>query len=358
MTRSATPDWVLAAIDAISRDGSAVLVTQCIVEGSAPREAGAKMLLSADRQWGTIGGGALELIATEQARSLMVREDLFHLIQDYPLGPLLAQCCGGHVRLLLERLSRDDLPWLSALKGQTACGEDLWLETRLGTGGARKVVLTASDAPNILRQEGAGGFLGEDGCVLSARRPPREACKIWVEPLVGPPPMLVLFGAGHVGEAVAHVLSVTDLEVVWFDSRDEYRGRGQKFLVRSFVDPVAAVNTAPNGAMFLVMTHSHDLDYRLVRAILERDDISFCGVIGSLTKRARFVRRLRDDGLSEEQIARMTCGIGISGISGKAPAAIAISVAAQIMQHLGQRAGRSHGGAASAPRTMKAAQDA
>lgn len=328
--RQFAPPWCVAAHDAILRDGEAVLVTQCSVEGSAPREAGAKMLISREGQWGTIGGGNLEQLAIDQARLLLDRTDPSYLIQDYPLGPLLAQCCGGHVRLLIERLTREDLGWLGLIVARTEGDSPLWLETQLMGAGPRKQALAEQDLPLSLRKQDARGFMDMARNLLTSARPTREACASWLEPLEPARVSLVLFGAGHVGRAVAHICSITELAISWYDSREATVSQAGVTDIAHMTDIESAVSQAPAGAIFLVMTHSHEQDYQLIRAILSRGDHMFCGLIGSKTKRARFIRRLREDGLAVDAIAGLTCPIGLPGVSGKTPAAIAISVAAQL----------------------------
>jgi xanthine dehydrogenase accessory factor len=93
-----------------------------------------------------------------------------------------------------------------------------------------------------------------------------------------------------------------------------------------------SVDEAPNGTHFLVMTHSHPLDYDLCRGILLREDFAWAGVIGSRSKSARFRSQLARDGLTAAQIARLTCPIGIDGIDSKSPGVIAVAVAAQLLQ--------------------------
>ncbi len=96
--------------------------------------------------------------------------------------------------------------------------------------------------------------------------------------------------------------------------------------------PEAEIAAIPAGSFVLVMTHSHPLDQRILMAALKRDDFRYVGLIGSATKRARFIRRLKALGLSDAQLARLTCPIGIEGAGGKHPAEIAIAVAAQLLQ--------------------------
>ena len=317
-------DWTDTALQMIAQHGAAVLITQCVVEGSAPREAGAKMLVSADDIAGTIGGGNLEFQIIRQARELLIRPDIPHLIQDYPLGPLLQQCCGGHVRLLLERLTEEDADWLSDLASQKARSGTLVLETRLDGSSPRKTLRLAADFQGL----NAGSFLSKNDEHLPDARPDRNICAAFIEPLPAIPPTVMLYGAGHVGEAIAHVLSISDFPLYQFDSRGDYQSDD----VKALSDPEEVVSQAPSSAIHLILTHNHDLDYRLTRAILKRNDFAFCGLIGSKTKRARFIRRLKSDGVPDAAIARLVSPIGLPEISGKAPHVIAASVAGQLYQ--------------------------
>jgi xanthine dehydrogenase accessory factor len=80
------------------------------------------------------------------------------------------------------------------------------------------------------------------------------------------------------------------------------------------------------------MTHEHSLDLEICAHLLARSDLAYVGLIGSRTKAARFRKRLLEQGLSAEQVAKLVCPIGISGIQSKQPTAIAISVAAQLLR--------------------------
>ena len=331
-------DWIDTALQFLRQEGKAVLVTQCLVEGSAPREAGTKMLVSASRQAGTIGGGNLEHQAIAQAHRLLEREDISHLLQDYPLGPLLRQCCGGHVRLMLERLGESDQGWLADLSGSASGG--YVLETRFDQPGPRKCL----HPPDVFGSVETVAFIGEDGCPLQHARPARALCKGFVERVAAAPVPVMLYGAGHVGKAIAHVLSISDHPITWFDSRRDYLEPKSGLDIHLLDKPEAQAAAAPPEAVHLVLTHNHDLDYRLVRAILTRGDFILCGLIGSKTKRTRFIRRLQADGLPAEAIARLTCPIGLPEISGKAPSTIAVAVAGQLIQLASARAFRSPSG--------------
>jgi len=151
------------------------------------------------------------------------------------------------------------------------------------------------------------------------------------------PPLftLQLYGAGHVGRAIVRLLEGLNCRVQWIDEREaEFPDSGSAaHIERVCVEPVEAeVALAPPGAFYLVLTHSHDLDQRIAEAILRRGDFGYLGLIGSATKRARFLRRFEDRGIGADVLARITCPIGIAGISGKEPEVIAVAVAAQLLQ--------------------------
>jgi xanthine dehydrogenase accessory factor len=145
---------------------------------------------------------------------------------------------------------------------------------------------------------------------------------------------LWLFGAGHVGQALVRVLAELPFEVTWIDERSGIfpASLPENAAAVACDFPVDAVTDAPSGAMYLVLTHRHDLDFDLCRAILARDDMRWAGVIGSATKAASFRKRLARFGVPSERIARLVSPIGIEGIASKVPAAIAVAVVAQLLQ--------------------------
>ena len=259
-----------------------VLVSVDSVQGSGPREVGAWMAVFPQTLVNTIGGGHLEFQAITEARALMARpvsenasttathEDNA-LTTRYALGPALGQCCGGVVYLKFERISAIDAP-------------------------ALKQRLLANGQP------------------------------------------LALFGGGHVGRALVNVLSTLPYNVQWIDSRDEiFPSHLPPNVVCEHSDPVhAAVADLPSDASVLVMSFSHAEDLDVVAACLKRQrihgDLKFVGLIGSKTKWATFQHRLEAKGFTAEELAFITCPIGVSGITGKEPEVIAVSVAAQLLQ--------------------------
>jgi xanthine dehydrogenase accessory factor len=107
-------------------------------------------------------------------------------------------------------------------------------------------------------------------------------------------------------------------------------------------DPAREVLALPAGAFYLVMTHSHPLDYEICEQVLARDDFSYCGLIGSRSKRRRFEKRMRRQGMPDARLARLTCPIGVRGIDGKRPGEIAIAVTAELLQVRERLSARNH----------------
>ncbi|WP_395066953.1 xanthine dehydrogenase accessory protein XdhC [Paraburkholderia silvatlantica] len=148
------------------------------------------------------------------------------------------------------------------------------------------------------------------------------------------PMHIVLFGAGHVGHALVTLLGMLPCVVQWVDERDELFPDEvpANVQIEATDTPAAIVDEAPAGAYFLVMTHNHALDFELSERIMRRRDFAWFGLIGSKTKRVKFERRLIERGVQAQRMDEMTCPIGVTGIVDKAPASIAVAVAAQLMQ--------------------------
>jgi xanthine dehydrogenase accessory factor len=145
---------------------------------------------------------------------------------------------------------------------------------------------------------------------------------------------VLLFGAGHVGQALVTLLGGLPCVVQWVDERDaQFPDEVPANVQPEATDaPVALVDAAPPGAYFLVMTHSHTLDFALAERIMRRGDFRYFGMIGSRTKRVKFERRLVARGVEPARLAEMTCPIGVAGIVDKAPAAIAVAVCAELLR--------------------------
>jgi xanthine dehydrogenase accessory factor len=139
---------------------------------------------------------------------------------------------------------------------------------------------------------------------------------------------VVLFGAGHVGKEVARILEHLPCRRAWVDPRPDQFPAQTSARVVIDEEPIFAVDDAPPGAFYVVMTHSHALDLEIVARALQRTDTRFVGLIGSETKAAKFSARLKARGIDP---ARLLCPIGLFK-SGKHPTEVAVSVVAQVVQ--------------------------
>jgi xanthine dehydrogenase accessory factor len=198
--------------------------------------------------------------------------------------------------------------------------------------------------------ENAGGFatasrIGDDGRIARTVRPD-AAAQSGPEPNAasfGKSPFIerfgdatspvLLFGAGHVGRALVLALAPLPFAVRWIDSRpDQFPQYVPQNVVTVRTDAAAReLEAAPRDALVLVMTHSHPLDFDITAGALRRGMFDFVGLIGSETKRARFLSYARQLGIAEREIERLVCPIGVPQIKGKEPAIIAAAVAAQLL---------------------------
>ncbi|MEO6215136.1 MAG: xanthine dehydrogenase accessory protein XdhC [Sphingomonas sp.] len=330
-------DWADTARAALAREPTA-LATILATEGSAPRGAGARMVVTADALHGTIGGGALEYRVAEQARAILDLPPGSWRVQDYPLGPLLGQCCGGRVRLLIERLDAEAGAWIEAIeKGDgvvSTLKAGVILRTSFpGEGAPGRIVprTILEHAGHV--QPGAGPVSGRSQLDpdlrrerLVARGPLLEAGTEFLEPVETTGTPLILLGAGHVGRAIASRLPGLPFHLAWFDNRPEMAETAGVMLETEDAMVACAGVAAPDSAV-LIVTHDHALDYRLTAAALS-GKAAFVGLIGSQTKRARFISRLQADGIDHD---RLTCPIGLPGITGKEPGVIAVATLAQLL---------------------------
>ena len=258
-------------------------------KGSVPRAAGTSMIVTADGQEGTIGGGTLEWEATKLARQRLSTPCVF--VDRHALGPSLGQCCGGAVTLV------------------TVVGE---AEAEGPVRATRLPGPSADEAPPL-----TGDFAVTQGWMLEriASRPP-----FWI------------WGAGHVGRAVVATLAPLGAYALhWVDvAEDRFPNdlHGAERLIAA--GPASLAPHTPRDALHLILTHSHDIDLALCHALLGRG-FAQCGLIGSETKWARFRTRLAALGHVETAIQTITCPIGEPAL-GKHPQAIATGIAGCLLR--------------------------
>ncbi|KFI25972.1 xanthine dehydrogenase accessory protein XdhC [Haematobacter massiliensis] len=298
---------LLATVTEIHGPVARIVVAE--VYGSAPREAGTAMLVWADGLSGTIGGGALEWQAIAAARAQIAcgRESA---VQRLPLGPALGQCCGGTVTLVTEIWTAARLAGLSdALPGFARRVEG---EAQMPLA-LRRSLAHARRAGTLPRPAFSHGWL--------------------IEPVATEPRALWIWGAGHVGRAIAAVLApLPDFAITLIDTSESRMPESLPDGVSRIVaaEPARLVRHGPKKADHLIVTFSHEIDFSLCHALLQHG-FSRCGLIGSATKWARFRSRLAKLGHMPAQIDAIACPIGDPTL-GKHPQAIAVGVAAQLLK--------------------------
>jgi xanthine dehydrogenase accessory factor len=198
-----------------------------------------------------------------------------------PLGPEIGQCCGGHVALSFKKVDAD----------------------------TRATLIERSDDEIAHR------------------------------------PHVYIFGAGHVGNALAMALSHVPLRTVLVDTREHELSAADVPGIETCLTamPEAVVRDAPPGSAFVVLTHDHALDFLIATEALGREDASYVGMIGSKTKRATFKNWLSREVNRTELFERLVCPIGGTVVKDKRPPVIAALAAAEIMtaalnRHLQPRA--------------------
>jgi xanthine dehydrogenase accessory factor len=251
----------------LNKRPDSVLIEVTDVKGSAPRDAGAWMLVARDMIFRTIGGGQLEYMAIDHARKILAggRDSPM----DVPLGPEIGQCCGGRVGLSFRRVNR-------------GLAEDL----------VAKVDAEIATRPHIY-----------------------------------------VFGAGHVGDALAYSLSLTPVRVILVDTREAelmaVDAPGVETCLAAM--PEQVVRSAPPGSAFIVLTHDHALDFLIVAEALQRDDALYVGMIGSKSKKSTFKNWLKREIGSDDLFENLVCPVGGSVVKDKRPEVIAALAAAEVL---------------------------
>ncbi len=250
----------------LNKRPDSVLIEVTDVKGSAPRDAGAWMLVARDMIFRTIGGGQLEYMAIDHARKILLGGKDSSM--DVPLGPEIGQCCGGRVALSFKRVNR----------------------------GVAEELIAKVDAE------------------ISTR------------------PHVYVFGAGHVGDALAYALSLTPVRVILVDTREAelmaVDAPGVETCLAAM--PEQVVRSAPPGSAFIVLTH-HALDFLIVAEALQRRDALYVGMIGSKTKKATFKNWLKHEFGSVDLFENLVCPVGGSLVKDKRPEVIAALAVAEVL---------------------------
>ncbi len=286
----------------VAAHGAVVRVLVASTKGSAPRDGGATMLVWQSGQSGTIGGGALEHQASLRARELLTgAKRVMHLTQ--PLGPNLGQCCGGNVTLILERFETENLPAENEINFARAVDAD-----------------ASVDIPALLQRR-----------IDAAKDTPIEPILTagWLaESIQQTPTPVWIYGAGHVGRALARTLAPLggyDITLIDTDTARLPSHLPQNVTTLTAENMADLVKHAGDDAHHYIMTMDHAFDLEICHQLLDRR-FGFAGLIGSKTKWARFQNRLEQLGHTRDEVSRITCPIGDPTL-GKEPQTIAVGIA-------------------------------
>ena len=261
-------DEIYKALEKLAKtDGRGILAEILETEGSAPRHAGARMLLAPDGTFsGTVGGGAAEYRVQQDMKSLPSTFE--PLEKTYSLGgegEATGAICGGSVRIRFRPVD------------------------------ALEAAALLEKLPN--------------------------------------PPRVLLYGAGHVGKALADALHLLDIPVTVTDGREALLTPERFPFAGRLISPPESAPMTPRPEDFIViMTHDHRFDYALLRRAMETD-AGYIGVMASRKKAESFRRRLEEDGFTPGHIRRLHCPIGLA-IGAETPAEIAFSITGEIISIL------------------------
>ncbi len=327
--------WLREMLACAERRKPFVLVTVIEVIGSAPREVGARMVVTSRSMFDSIGGGNLEHEAMHQARNMLSdQESPRRRLEFFGLGVTMNQCCGGAVRVMYEKFSGQEAMCLYDRLYPPGRKRIEFLVSSLSDNGATAVLSTKHDwetVPEVVAEQTQR--------LLECFEPTSVLVKDgedeWFLTRVDEQPTkVVVFGAGHVGKALIKLLQDLPFQIDWVDSRNNMFPAEipVNTVAHQLECPQNIINVQPPSAYYVVMTHSHGLDYDICLKILRERRFGWLGLIGSNTKSQRFKKRMIEDGIDPFVLSRLVCPIGIESVRGKFPAVIALSTAAQLLQ--------------------------
>lgn len=312
----------------LSAGESAVLCTILASSGSSPRGAGARMAVFSDgTTLGTVGGGAVEKIAAQQA--LTALSTGASSLRAFDLSPNqindIGMICGGAVTVYYQVFSPQDEPavktlqkWLSVLEQEQAA----WLLLALCEEKVSEFcIYTEQELPEERR------------ALFTAKAQLSGADPLYYTEPISRPGQVYIFGGGHVGTALVPVLSAVDFRVTVFDDRPdfavkEHYPQAVRVLYGSF-ENLGLTLSADDCAV--IMTPGHQADLSVLKQVL-RTDAGYIGCIGSKKKIERTNEALRQAGFTDADIARIHSPIGLD-ILAETPAEIAVSIAAELIRH-------------------------
>ena len=253
-------------------------------KGSAPRKAHSQMIVTEKQVFGSIGGGQLEYKVTAICQQRLLTIQKFEReVRSFALGPSLGQCCGGSVRALIEYFHLSDLSKIEKL----------------------------NQGEFLIHELNTNAFPYE-GNQLSRL----DEKKFFQERSFEKNTNLYIWGAGHTGREIMSSTKSLPLNRYWIDiAKERFPETIEPDINILWAnDPTRLVKSFPSGGIHLILTHSHALDLALIQSLLRENNFYKLGLIGSLTKKARFNSQLLKIGFTSDDIDKIVCPIGLSEI--------------------------------------------
>ena len=310
--------FVSALAEELAAGRSVGLATLLATRGSMPRHEGARMaVLASGAQVGTVGGGAIERLATERADAAR-RSGAAGI--EWVTSGVSDMACGGDALLAVRALTARDLPVLLALQDALERDEPVTVEERWADASAPELLLAPADRAPGPTWDAAGATYREPVCA---------------------PSRLHVFGAGHVGAALVGLAAQVGFEVRVYDDRPEL-ARGASLPAAAsvacgpFDELAAAAQIGPRDSV-VVLTHGHAHDEAVLLAVLTRDvQPAYVGCIGSRRKAALTREHLAAAGVPRERADAVHLPIG-EAIGAVTPSEIAVSIVAQLVRCRAER---------------------
>ena len=352
--------WLKPIKTALALNNGFVLITIIATKGSTPCSNGDKIVYTANEAaFGSIGGGNLEFKALSFAKDMLNLKDNSNQLIKYPLGATLGQCCGGYVKVMFESFVRSNSTlkgtdsWVEKVSKLYRDSEDFILATAINNDNNSKLdkqkflytnknfysysddkelsnfvkenassLMQSSQSPTIVEFENQSGFKSEVCLekVLSSKLQP-----------------VVIFGAGHISRALMPILINLPIKLFWIDDRqeqfDKYQGDTSqiKIICDDFVE---SVSDLPTDIYCLVITYSHKIDYEICETMINQNNFSYLGMIGSSIKGKKFRDRLIQKKYPKEVVKKFTCPIGEKQNFLKSPTAIAVTIAMDLINFI------------------------
>ena len=349
------------AVRTLERGQPFALATVINVRGSTPREAGAKMIVREDGQFGTIGGGCGEAEVFRKARLMLAERNSARLAEIDLTGDFDQQeigTCGGLMDVFIDRWGDSDLPIARRLADAaehnrpaallTVVDPGAWSETPPG---AKTVIVPSEREPRSgLVKLGEAAFeqlagrtadavpglleVGGDGTLKPITHATGNgAPRLFLDPITGAQ-RLIIVGAGHIAQPLCELGSMLGFHVTVIDDRASFANRerfptADQILVKPFAEAIGGL-ALDQHCYLISVTRGHAFDEEALRAALKQP-CGFIGMIGSRRRVRATLARLEEEGFDPKRLEEIHAPLGLD-LGAETPEEIAIAIIAEIIR--------------------------